>query len=109
LQTPSSKKYKTLMYMSDFIEEENVREVSFDLENLPDSLIYKLEEVEFTFNPEKFGVGEYLSIEYYEQRFEKAYPGLLQQFPMLYYLVEDWHQKATQLTPLEEIELKKSQ
>ena len=77
--------------MSDFIEEENVREVSFDLENLPDCLIYKL------------------SMEYYEQRFEKAYPGLLQQFPMLYYMVVDWHKEATQRTPLEEIELKKSQ
>ena len=97
------------MYMSDFIEEENVREVSFDLENLPSCLTYKLEEVEFTFSPEKFGIDEYLSIEYYEQRFEKAYPGLLQQFPMLYYMVEDWQKEATQLTPLEEIELKKSQ
>ena len=96
------------MYMSDFIEE-NERTIYLDLEDLPDSLIYKLEEVEFTYSPEKFGVGEYLSIEYYEQRFEKAYPGLLQQFPMLYYLVEDWQKKATQLTPLEEIELKKSQ
>jgi hypothetical protein len=94
--------------MSDFIEE-NERTIYLDLEDLPDSLIYKLEEVEFTYSPEKFGVGEYLSIEYYEQRFEKAFPGLINQFPMLYYLVEEWHQKATQLTPLEEIELKKSQ
>jgi hypothetical protein len=94
--------------MSDFVEE-NERTIYLDLEELPDSLIYKLEEREFTYSPEKFGVGEHLSIEYYEQRFEKAYPGLLQQFPMLYYLVEEWHQKATQLTPLEEIELKKSQ
>ena len=96
------------MYMSDFIEE-NERTIYLDLEDLPDSLIYKLEEGDFTYSPEKFGVGEYLSIEYYEQRFEKAFPGLINQFPMLYYLVEEWHQKATQLTPLEEIELKKSQ
>jgi hypothetical protein len=94
--------------MSDFIEE-NERTIYLDLEDLPDSLIYKLEEGDFTYSPEKFGVGEYLSIEYYEQRFEKAFPGLINQFPMLYYLVEEWHQKATQLTPLEEIELKKSQ
>ena len=94
--------------MSDFVEE-NIREVSFDLENLPDCLIYKLEEREFVFSPEKFGVGEYLSIEYYEQRFEKAFPGLLQQFPMLYYLVEEWRDEAIQRTPLEEIEFKKSQ
>ena len=94
--------------MSDFIEE-NERTIYLDLEDLPDSLIYKLEERDFTYSPEKFGVGEYLSIEYYEQRFEKAFPGLINQFPMLYYLVEEWHQKATQLTPLEEIELKKSQ
>jgi hypothetical protein len=94
--------------MSDFVEE-NIREVSFDLENLPDSLIYKLEEREFTFAPEKFGINEHLSIEYYEQRFEKAFPGLLEQFPMLYYLVEEWRDEAIQRTPLEEIEFKKSQ
>lgn len=96
------------MYMSDFIEE-NERTIYLDLEDLPDSLIYKLEERDFTFSAVKFGVGEYLSMEYYEQRFEKMHPGLLQQFPMLYYMVEDWHKEATQRTPLEEIELKKSQ
>jgi hypothetical protein len=94
--------------MSDFVaEEENVRNIEINLEELPESLIYKIPEIEWTFSPERFGVGEYLHIEYYEARFEKAYPGLLQQFPMLYYMVEEWHAKATKRTPLEEILMKK--
>lgn len=92
--------------MSDFVEE-NVREVEFDLEDLPDSLIYKLPEAEFTYSCEKFGVNEHLNIEFYEQRFERAFPGLLNQFPMLYYIVEEWHAEATKLTPLEHIEKRK--
>lgn len=96
------------MYMSDFVEE-NERTIHLDLEELPDCLTYKLEEREFTYSPERFGVDEYLSIEYYEKRFEKFNPGLLAQFPMLYYMVEEWYQEATKLTPLEEIELKRSQ
>ena len=94
--------------MSDFVEE-NERTVYLNLEELPDCLVYKLEEREYTYSPEKFGVNEYLSMEYYEKRFEKVYPGLLEQFPMLYYMVEEWYQEATKLTPLEEIELKKGQ
>jgi hypothetical protein len=94
--------------MSDFVaEEENIREIEINLEELPDSLIYKLPEIEWTFSPEKFGIGEYLNIEYYERRFEKAFPGLLNQFPMLYYMVEEWYAEATKRTPLEEIEMKK--
>lgn len=94
--------------MSDFVaEEENIRNIEINLEELPDSLIYKLPEIEWTFSSEKFGVNEYLNIEYYEQRFEKAYPGLLYQFPMLYYMVEEWHAEATKLSPLEEIEMKR--
>lgn len=94
--------------MSDFVaEEENVREIEINLEELPDNLIFKLPEVEWTFRPEKFAVGEYLHIEYYERRFEKCFPGLLSQFPMLYYLVEEWHAEATSRTPLEEILMKK--
>lgn len=89
--------------MTDFVEHENIRMEVFDLDNLPDSVIYKLPELEFTYSPVKFGIGEYLDIEYYERRFERAYPGLLQQFPMLYYMVEEWHEKATKLTPLDEI------
>jgi hypothetical protein len=92
--------------MSDFIEE-NVREIYIDLDNVPDSLIYKIPEVDFTYSPEKFGVNEHMHIEYYEARFERAFPGLLQQFPCLYYMVEEMFEKATQLTPLEEIEAKK--
>ena len=94
--------------MSDFVaEEENVREIEINLEELPENLIFKLPEVEWTFRPEKFAVGEYLHIEYYERRFEKCFPGLLQQFPMLYYMVEEWHAEAIKRTPLEEILMKK--
>lgn len=93
--------------MADFIEE-NIRTEMIDLDDLPDSLIYKLPEAEFTFSAEKFGIDEHLHIEYYEQRFERAYPGLLYQFPCLYYMVEEMMEKATKLTPLEEIELKRS-
>jgi len=53
--------------MTDFIEE-NIRDEMIDLDDLPDSLIYKLPEIEFTFSAEKFGVNEHLHIEYYEQR-----------------------------------------
>ena len=89
--------------MTDFIEQENIRMEILDIDNLPDSLIYKLPEAEFTYSPERFGIGEYLNIEYYERRFERAFPGLLQQFPMMYYMVEEWHANATKRTPLEEI------
>lgn len=92
--------------MSDFVEE-NAQTVELDLENIPDSLIYKLPEADFTYGPERFGVGEYLNIEYYERMFEHKCPGLLQQFPCLYYMVEEWHAEATKHTPLDEIEAKK--
>jgi hypothetical protein len=88
-------------------ERENEREVNLDLENLPSSLIYKVEDLQFTYSPLKFGVGEYLTIEYYERMFEKGFPGLLQQFPMLYYMVEEWRDQCILMTPLEHIEARK--
>ena len=88
-------------------EIENERTVYLDLEDLPDSMIYKLPEEEFTYSGLRFGFGEFQQLEYYERMFNKAFPGLLQQFPCLYYLVEDWHHKANLITPLEEIEAKK--
>ena len=91
------------------IVEENERTEMINLEELPDHLIFKLPEVEYTYSCEKFGVNEHLHIEYYEARFHKAYPGLLQQFPCLYYLVEEWHAEATKRTPLEEILAKQAQ
>jgi hypothetical protein len=54
-------------------------------------------------------VNEHLHIEYYERMFEKAFPGLLQQFPCLYYMVEEWRDNAIKKTPLEEILAKKDQ
>lgn len=100
-------KHRNLLYMADFIEEKE-RIQMIDLDNLPDSLIYKLDEVDFTYSAAAFGVDEHLNIEYYEQRFEKAFPGLLKQFPMLYYMVEEWRDNAIKLTPLEHIEARKS-
>lgn len=92
--------------MSEFVEE-NSRTIDFNIEDIPDSLIYKLPEVEFTYGPERFGVGMHLNIEYYERLFERKHPGLLNQFPCLYYMVEEWFEEATKLTPLEHIEARK--
>jgi hypothetical protein len=88
-------------------EIENERTIYIDLEDLPDSMIYRLPEVEYTYSGLAFGFGEFQQLEYYENMFEKAFPGLLQQFPCLYYMVEDWHHTANLKTPLEEIEAKK--
>lgn len=95
--------------MSDFVQEENSRTFDFDIENIPDSLIYKLPEVEFTYSPIRFGVNEHLEIEYYERLFERKHPGLLHQFPMIYYLVEEWHAEATKMSPLEHLEARKQE
>ena len=92
--------------MADFVKE-NERGFIIDLENLPSCLTYKLEDVEFTYSPLKFGIGERYTIEYYEQMFDRAFPGLLQQFPCLYYMVEEWRDQATQRTPLEHLEARK--
>lgn len=94
--------------MSNFVEE-NSRVVDFDVENIPDSLIYKLSDDKFTFSCTKFGIGEHLEIEYYERMFERKHPGLLYQFPMLYYLVEEWFAEAIKMSPLEHIEARKNQ
>ncbi len=94
--------------MSEFVEE-NVREIFFDLENLPNSLVFALPENNFTYTPNMFAINEHLNIEYYEKRFERAFPGLLDQFPCLYYMVEEWRDKAIQKTPLEEILAKKEE
>ena len=92
--------------MADFVKE-NEREFIIDLENLPSSLTYKLEDAEFTYSPLKFGIGERYTIEYYEKMFDKAFPGLLQQFPCLYYMVEEWRDEAIKKTPLEHLEARK--
>jgi hypothetical protein len=92
--------------MADFVKE-NEREFIIDLENLPSCLTYKLEDAEFTYSPLKFGIGERYTIEYYEKMFDKAFPGLLQQFPCLYYMVEEWRDEAIKKTPLEHLEARK--
>lgn len=91
--------------MTEFLEQENVREIFIDLEDLPSSLIYKLEEVEFTFSGSRFGFDEWKEIEYYEHRMPK---GLFEQFPCLIYMLEDYWQEAIKMTPLEEIEYRRN-
>lgn len=91
--------------MSDFLQEENVREVFIDLENLPDSLLYKLEEVEFTYSAARFGM-DWMDVNYYTNRIPI---GLIDQFPCLEYLLVDYWKEATSRTPLEEIEYRKSE
>lgn len=94
--------------MAEFLSEtveENVREVFIDLEDLPSSLIYKLEEMEFTFSGAKFGFDEWKQIEYYQHRMP---PGLFDQFPCLIYMLEDYWKEATKMTPLEEIEYRQN-
>jgi hypothetical protein len=93
--------------MAEFEERENEREINIDLDNLPNSLIFKLEDAEFTYSPLKFGIGERYTIEYFEKMFERAFPGLLQQFPCLYYMVEEWREQASLRTPLEHLEVRK--
>jgi len=90
--------------MTEFLKE-NIREVSIDLENIPDSLVYKLEEVEFTYNPVRFGM-DWMDIDYYVRRVPI---GLIEQFPCLSYLLEDYWREATKMTPLQEIEYRKSE
>lgn len=92
--------------MSDFIEK-NERVEMINLEALPDSLIFKIPEIEFTYSCERFGVNQHLNIEFWEKRFERAFPGLLAQFPCLYYIVEEMMQEGIKRTPLEEIEFRK--
>lgn len=82
--------------------EEDIREIELDLNNLPDSLIYKLPEIEFTHSASKFGM-DWQEIDYYKNRIPA---GLLDQFPCLYYLLVDYWKEATSRTPLEEIELR---
>jgi hypothetical protein len=90
--------------MAEFCNEENVREFLFDLENIPESLTYKLEEPNFTFSGLRFGFDEWKQIDYYVNRVPT---GLIEQFPCLSYLLEDYWKQATRMTPLEEIEYRK--
>jgi hypothetical protein len=87
--------------ISEIIREPTVFEL--DLENLPSSLIYKLEDWDFTVAPEKFGFNEWKQLHWYER---KMPAGLLEQWPCLYYMVEDMCRLATQMTPLEEMEMR---
>jgi hypothetical protein len=92
--------------MTEFLseaKEENIREVFIDLENIPDSLVYRVEEIEFTFSASRFGM-EWQDIDYYRNRIPR---GLIEQFPCLSYLLEDYWREATKMSPLEEIELRK--
>jgi hypothetical protein len=85
-------------------EKENIREVFIDLDNLPDSLVYRLEEVEFTYSAARFGMG-WQDMDYYYNRIPA---GLMEQFPCLSYMLEDYWKEATKMTPLEEIEYRRN-
>jgi hypothetical protein len=87
------------------LEQENIREVFIDLENIPNSLVYKLEEVEFTYSAARFGM-DWQDMDYYYNRIPA---GLMEQFPCLSYLLEDYWREATKMTPLEEIEYRKKE
>jgi len=89
--------------MSEFTEE-NIRDVFIDLEHLPDSLIFRIEEIDFTYSPYRFGM-EWAEMEYYQKRVPI---GLIEQFPCLSYMLEDYWREATKMTPLEEIEYRKT-
>jgi hypothetical protein len=97
--------------MTEFLEpnvelvEENIREVLINLDELPNELIYKLEEHEFTFSGSRFGFDEWQQVEYYVNRMPK---GLFEQFPCLEYMLEDYWHQATRHTPLEEIEYRRN-
>ena len=82
--------------------EEDIREIHFDLNNIPNSLIYKLPVIETTLTPSKFGM-DWQEIDYYQNRIPA---GLIDQFPGLYYLLFDYWKEATSRTPLEEIDLR---
>ena len=83
--------------------EEDIREIQLDLNNISDSLIYKLPDMpEFTHSASKFGM-DWQEIDYYKNRIPA---GLIDQFPCLYYLLVDYWKEATSRTPLEEIELR---
>ena len=82
--------------------EEDIRHIEIDLNNIPDSLIFKLPEDEFTHSASKFGM-DWKDIDYYKNRIPA---GLIDQFPCLYYLLVDYWKEATSRTPLEEIELR---
>lgn len=96
--------------MSDFLEqqpllEENIREVFINLEELPNGLLYKLDDGNFTFSGYKFGFDEWKQVEYYAPRMPK---GLLEQFPCLEYMLTDYWEVATRHTPLDEIEYRRN-
>ena len=84
--------------------QENIREIFIDLEEIPNSLIFKIPDIEeIPGEPisEKFGFNDWKKIEYYVNRIPA---GLIEQFPCLYYMLENYWQTAIQKTPLEEIE-----
>jgi hypothetical protein len=89
--------------MTEFLEE-NIREVLINLEELPNELIYKLDDVGFTFSGYRFGFDDWKQVEYYSPRMPK---GLLEQFPCLEYMLTDYWKEATRHTPLDEIEYRK--
>jgi hypothetical protein len=83
------------------MEEENVRMV--EIENINNIFSFiKIEDDE----PDepiiiKFGFDEWKQIDYYKNRIPE---GLLEQWPCLFYMLENYWQEAIKKTPLQEIE-----
>ena len=82
--------------------ETDVRDIEIDLNNITNSFIYSIPEIETIFTPSKFGM-DWQYIDYYKNRIPA---GLIEQFPCLYYLLVDYWKEATSRTPLEELELR---
>jgi len=83
------------------MEEENIRYV--EIENINNIFKFvKLEDDE-PMEPisTRFGFDEWKQIDYYRNRIPK---GLIEQWPCLYYLLENYWQEAIKKTPLQEIE-----
>lgn len=88
------------------MEEENIRIV--EIENINNIFSFiKIEDNEPLENISiKFGFDEWKEIDYYVNRIPS---GLIEQFPCLYYLLEDYWKEAIKKTPLEEIEERKKE
>jgi len=83
--------------------EENVRTV--EIENVETLFNFvKKEEIVEDNIINNFGFEEWKQIDYYKNRVPM---GLIEQWPCLYYLLEDYWKEAIKKTPLEEIEDRK--
>ena len=83
--------------------EENVKTVEIENVETLFNFVKDYEENEDNIK-NKFGFEEWKQIDYYKNRVPI---GLIEQWPCLYYLLEDYWKEAIKKTPLEEIEDRK--